>query len=221
MNNLNKGKETKAKIIKAARELFYEQGYNNTTSRQISDKAETNLGLLKYYFNGKNEVAQIIYTDIRERCDQLLAELQFGENMCVEQSIDMFLLSSAIELYLCLENKSYARFYNEIINEPLIRSNIQMIISNVLINYSKKQEDEDYVKMASLSISAIKPALVSYCYNSEKPIATDICMRYYLQQQLHFFGEDILKADELIEIIKKYYINIVDKFTPVMTKIIT
>lgn len=221
MNNSSKGQETKTKIIKAARALFYEQGYNNTTSRQISEKSGTNLGLLKYYFNGKNEIAQIIYTDIRVKCDQLLAVSEFKENIRAEESINLFLLSSAIELYLCLENKPYARFYNEIINEPLIRAHIQKIISEVLIKYSKKQEDADYIKMASLSISSIKPALVSYCYNGGQPIATEVCMRYYLEQQLHFLGEEVGKADELIDIIKKYYINIVDMFTPVMTKIIT
>jgi AcrR family transcriptional regulator len=221
MSNMTKGQETKNKIRKTARALFYEQGYNNTTSRQISENSGTNLGLLKYYFNGKNEIAQIIYTDIRNHCDQLLLQEEFGGDEKQNDSSNMFLLSSAIELYLCLENKNYARFYNEIINEPLIRANIQNIISEVLIKYSKKQENSDYVKLASLSISSIKPALVSYVYDSQNPIATEVCIRYYLEQQLHFLGEERQKVEELIGIINKYYINIVNMFTPVMTKIIT
>ncbi len=220
MNGMSKGQETKTRIIKSARALFYEQGYNSTTSRQISEKAGTNLGLLNYYFNGKNEIAQIIYTDIRNHCDQLLREAEFSGTERENSSSKMFLLSSAIELYLCLENENYARFYNEIINEPLIRLNIQNIISKVLIKYSRKQEDTDYVKMASISISSIKPALVSYCYQVQEPIATEVCIRYYLEQQLHFLGEDRQIADELIGTMKQYYINIVDMFTPVMTRIV-
>lgn len=221
MKNLSKGQETKAKIVKAARALFYEQGYTETTSRQISESSGTNLGLLNYYFHGKNEIAQIIYTDIRNNCDVLLREAEFSQPKQEYEPVKMFLLSSAIELYLCLENKNYARFYNEIIGEPSIRMNIQNIIAEVLIKYARRQDDPDYIKMASLSISTIKPALVNYCYLSENPIDTEKCIRYYLDQQLHFLGMENTMADELLKIMNNYYLNIVNMFTPVMTKIIS
>lgn len=219
MSNLNKGQETKSKIIKTAKELFYQQGYHNTTSRQISENRGTNLGLIKYYFNGKNEIAQLIYFDIRDKLDQLLISAEFPQTSKIKESVDLFLLSSAIELYLCLENKNYARFYNDIISDSMIRANILNVISEALIKFSKRQEDSAYVKMASISISAIKPALVSYYYTAQQPIETDRCIKYYLEQQLHFLGEDIAKVDELIGIMNKYHINIVEMFEPVLIKI--
>ena len=52
---MSKGEDTKNKILYAARDLFFEYGFYKTTARMISDKANTNLGLLNYYFKNKNE----------------------------------------------------------------------------------------------------------------------------------------------------------------------
>ena len=61
MSKSEKGKETKASIISAARELFFEQGYHKTTTRQIAERANINLGLISYYFSSKSEIGAIIY----------------------------------------------------------------------------------------------------------------------------------------------------------------
>ena len=57
---MSKGEETKNRILFVARDLFYEYGFHKTTARMISEKANTNLGLLNYYFKNKNEMGLII-----------------------------------------------------------------------------------------------------------------------------------------------------------------
>ena len=71
---MSKGEETKNRILFVARDLFYEYGFHKTTARMISEKANTNLGLLNYYFKNKNEMGLIIYSSIRDRFDELIAE---------------------------------------------------------------------------------------------------------------------------------------------------
>ena len=63
---MSKGEETKNRILFVARDLFYEYGFHKTTARMISEKANTNLGLLNYYFKNKNEMGLIIYSSIRD-----------------------------------------------------------------------------------------------------------------------------------------------------------
>ncbi len=50
-------------IIEAARELFLKNGYTDTTVRQISELSNTNLGLIPYYFEKKENLAKIIYDE--------------------------------------------------------------------------------------------------------------------------------------------------------------
>lgn len=47
-------KNTKGKIINAAWDLFYEQGYENTTVEEIIEKSKTSKGSFYHYFEGKD-----------------------------------------------------------------------------------------------------------------------------------------------------------------------
>lgn len=48
------------KIIDAAREIFFEKGYNGATMRDIASKAEVNLALLHYYYRTKEKIFEIV-----------------------------------------------------------------------------------------------------------------------------------------------------------------
>lgn len=216
MAQYNKGLETKNKIIHSARELFYEKGYCSTSTREISEKAGTNLGLLKYYFKGKNEIGMIIYRDIRHAFDELTAA---NEPDLVGP--DLFLFSSALELYLCLENESFGRLYYELSFEPAFHKAIEAIIIDALMKYAQKSNDSQYALLSCLSIMAIKPSLVNYALNNKNAISTDVYVRYYLEQQLHVLGLPDSHADSIIQVLKRYYINVASMFTPIMTRLLT
>ncbi len=47
-------KNTRGKIINAAWDLFYEQGYENTTVEEIIEKSKTSKGSFYHYFEGKD-----------------------------------------------------------------------------------------------------------------------------------------------------------------------
>ncbi len=47
-------RNTKGKIINAAWDLFYEQGYDDTTVEEIIDKSGTSKGSFYHYFEGKD-----------------------------------------------------------------------------------------------------------------------------------------------------------------------
>lgn len=47
-------KNTKGKIINAAWDLFYEQGYENTTVEEIIENSKTSKGSFYHYFEGKD-----------------------------------------------------------------------------------------------------------------------------------------------------------------------
>lgn len=47
---------TQEKIMRAAAEVFAEQGYANTTNRMIAAKAGVNHALINYHFHGKREL---------------------------------------------------------------------------------------------------------------------------------------------------------------------
>jgi len=52
------GTDTRERIIAAALEVFAENGFNGSTTRDIAARAGVNLGLIKYYFDGKLKLWQ-------------------------------------------------------------------------------------------------------------------------------------------------------------------
>lgn len=215
MKNISKGQHTKEHIIRCSRELFYEYGYRATTSRMISNHSNTNLGLLNYYFKGKIEIGSTVYYDIRNSFNELIIE-----NEPLLSEVDLFLFSSALELYICLSNRNFGRFYHEIIAEPDVHFRTLNFIINTFTKHANYEGDSAYPHLAGISVSAVKPALVQYALSLNEEICIDTYLNYYLQQQLHYFGMDINLSAKYLKLLKQYYINIAANFTPIFTKLL-
>jgi len=56
--------DTRATIVRAARELMFERGFEATTMRAIADRAGVSLGNAYYYFAGKDDLIQGFYEEI-------------------------------------------------------------------------------------------------------------------------------------------------------------
>ena len=212
MTGSERGQKTKALIISSARGLFYENGYRNTSVRAIFDQVGANVGLLNYYFEGKADIGLSVYSSIRERFDDLI-HLYEPELSPVET----FLFSSALEMRLCLENEKYARFYDELSEEPLVEGRLRNAIVKVLLSARNDDPNSSYSLLATLSISAIKPALVSYAIEHPGEIATKDYLVYYLDQQLTYLGMPTSDAERLLGRLDRYHIEVVERFTPIMT----
>jgi AcrR family transcriptional regulator len=72
-----KGEQTRARILDAALELFKEQGYEETTMREVAERAGVALGNAYYYFNGKESLLEAYYGTIhREHMELALPLLE-------------------------------------------------------------------------------------------------------------------------------------------------
>lgn len=215
MSNTSKGAETKTRIINCARILFYEQGYSDTSLRQISEKAGTNIGLINYYFESKAGIAMQIYSDIRSAFNDLLVKYEPDLS-----SDEFFILSSAIELKLALDCKSFGNFYFTLSQEPLFHERISRIIMNIIERHENTYLNEDLGKLNCMGIMAIKPTLVIRADEPGFDIAHDTVEEYYMKMQLQMLGMDRDESDRLMGLLRKYYLNLVSGFTPVMTPLI-
>lgn len=62
----SKGQQTKTIILETALELFRERGYEQTTMRDIAEKANVALGNTYYYFRSKEHLIQAFYHRTQE-----------------------------------------------------------------------------------------------------------------------------------------------------------
>lgn len=75
-----RSKETRARMIEAAIEVFGSVGYEAASTRVLAKRAGVNLAAIPYHFGGKRELylaaAQAIADYARQRLDPIVAELQ-------------------------------------------------------------------------------------------------------------------------------------------------
>ena len=82
-------------IVTAAARIFAEQGYTNTTTKNIAEAADIAEGTLYNYFNGKRAILLAILSRIQQPIDSLMDEithLQEREDIValVERGLDIF-----------------------------------------------------------------------------------------------------------------------------------
>lgn len=77
-------RNTKMKIVNAAWELFYKNGYENTTIEDIVDESGTSRGSFYHYFDGKEELLSTLSSIFDSRYEELEETLPESMN-CFEK----------------------------------------------------------------------------------------------------------------------------------------
>ncbi len=93
-----KTRNTKGKIISAAWELFYEQGYDDTTVEEIIEKSQTSKGSFYHYFEGKDALLGSLSILFDEKYQELMETIDDNMN-CFEK-----LMYLNRELFKMVEN---------------------------------------------------------------------------------------------------------------------
>ena len=75
-----KVQNTKGHIVSAAWELFYEQGYDNTTVEDILAKSGTSKGTFYHYFEGKDALLSTLSVVFDEKYEELLPQIPPEQN---------------------------------------------------------------------------------------------------------------------------------------------
>ncbi|MEJ2654004.1 MAG: TetR/AcrR family transcriptional regulator [Acidihalobacter sp.] len=76
----SKGDANRRRIVDAADQLFYRQGYNRTSFSDIAQAAELSRGNFYYYFKSKDEILEAVIERRREHYAEMLAEWSESES---------------------------------------------------------------------------------------------------------------------------------------------
>ena len=138
-------RNAKGRIISAAWELFYEQGYDDTTVEEIIEKSQTSKGSFYHYFEGKDALLGSLSILFDEKYDELMEVMDKNMNSfnklmflnkelfkMVENSISLDLLarlySSQLvtrgDRHLLDHNRTYFKVLRQIVVEGQSRGQI-------------------------------------------------------------------------------------------------
>lgn len=143
-------RNTKNRIVTAAWELFYEQGYHDTTIDDIVERSETSKGSFYHYFEGKDALLTSLsylfdekYKELMESMDpaqhsfEKLMYLNHELFLMIENSISLELLARMYstqlvtrgEKHLLDYNRLYYRLLRQIVQEGQNRGELRDDVS--------------------------------------------------------------------------------------------
>jgi len=152
-----KGRKTRAEILRAYNDLVYEEGVKNITIRKIAGKAGVRVGNLNYYFKKKSDMGYALAKDLYAKTGIILRE-------CIKSEIsemDKALLDLFITILLFHRIKPLQNLALDCAADPSIIENSVKALSNLFLKMFSGEEiriDEDTVNLA------IKSALMAFFF---------------------------------------------------------
>ena len=116
-------KNTKGKIVSAAWQLLYEQGYDNTTVEEIVDASGTSRGSFYHYFDGKAALLSSLSYLFDEKYDEL------AESMNPDLSPIEKLNLMNQELFLMIDNTVSVDLLSQLFATQLITNGERHMMS--------------------------------------------------------------------------------------------
>ncbi|WP_051556597.1 TetR/AcrR family transcriptional regulator [Alkalihalobacterium bogoriense] len=157
--------ETKQKLVKAAKEVFFEQGFQKSTIQQIIKHAETGYGTAYVYFKNKDDFLVEI---MQETMDEFykVATMPFTPSSKTEAQ---HLIGNQVKLFLtlALDNKDLMKLIKEAIGfSPVVEQHWLSIRNRFIENITN---DIHYVQEKALANTELQPSIVarSWFYTNE------------------------------------------------------
>ncbi|WP_202078555.1 forespore capture DNA-binding protein RefZ [Caldalkalibacillus salinus] len=187
--------KAKDKIIEAATDLFYFEGFKSTTVRQIAKKASVNPALVSYYFGSKKGLLEALMVNFYESYFEVLESQR--KMLSEQQDVHHKLLSLVnVAFNYLFESYKMTRFiYRELtLDSMLIREVMSTYISKEKYYYlsvmeealEKEQISAIDIEMVVLQILNIlympflQPQVIREVYHME-PLSMTFKKRYYDQ----------------------------------------
>lgn len=165
--------DIRKKILDSAKMLFFAQGYNKTTIRQIVDKSGVLIGSIYYFFKNKEEIFQSLVLEIFDMCDKLVSE-RFGED---ESPAFRYAFMCALELHAVEMNRQICELFFEgytsnTIMEEVVKHTAERT-QTLFETYNPDFSYEDYYAR-TLAIKGIMRSYIANRYlnlNQDIPLA--------------------------------------------------
>ncbi len=164
-------RNTKGRIVDAAWELFYEQGYENTTIDEIVERSETSKGSFYHYFDGKDALLSTLSYLFDKKYEEL------KESIPADMDSYEKLLYLNHELFLMIENKVSLDLLARLLSTQLITAGEKHLLDHnrtyfrLLRQYITEGQSCGQIK-TSFSVNEIIKAYALY----ERALLYDWCL---------------------------------------------
>lgn len=140
------------KIIDAARDIFYDKGYDGTKMRDIAKTADVNLALLHYYFRTKNKIFSIVFDEafdiLFKKIDKALtAQVDFFEQLrlLIYAYVDTAIQNPQLPMFVLNEASKNPKYVTQIMEKHKQKFKATENL-NIFFERAQKSAEEGIIK---------------------------------------------------------------------------
>ncbi|MBU4438130.1 MAG: TetR family transcriptional regulator [Firmicutes bacterium] len=203
MASYKKSIETKDKIIKTASALFYNQGYNATTIRDIATDSGLSLSRLNYHFNSKADVAGVICKEFLINLNRDLFDIiPVKQNKILRDTIHIRTWIKIFHSHNQTMNFYYELACENILSELLIESDYQHFIEQA--DFLKLNLDSQTLRMYAHIFVASLVQLIRAKKEGDITLKTEAILDMCNTLHLKLLGLDPVEQDKIITEAKSF-----------------
>ncbi len=204
-NSLHKSTNAKYEdILKAARKLFAEKGFDKTSVREIVKEADTSMGNLYFYFPNKLEILKVI-------CQEFVGKLRKQISDVHAKSYDPaigFALDFKIGYIATMEDEKFSRFWIFARNIPEIH---KYSLENKRIRlktfFGDRIQSEHELNSFAIAIQGIADAFFEQKREGNLVESSAILSNTIIDFSLRLMGYSQPKINSVIEKVEQFIRN--------------
>lgn len=191
------GEQTKRRIFKESKKLFYKKGFTETTYDEISTAAKINRALIPYHFKNKLILGQEIYNELTKEFTDSLNLILDTEQFSSELTGVIHIMA----YYRLLANSRYCRFVCQLLSDEdfsVSLSEDRNLITRCLGNKASRFDSTDIDIICQMG-TGIKKEIIRIIHTGKKESDIDHLVRIKLHMLLGYIGYSKKKIEELAD----------------------
>jgi|TARA_Y100000310_G_scaffold203698_1_gene203954 AcrR family transcriptional regulator len=190
-----KGQKRREEILKAAKELFFEQGFRNTSVRQIAQSANTAMGTLYHHFPDKISILKVI---VNELVGNLRGQIFKIADLNLRPEVG-FALDLRKGYMMTLEDQRLSRLFFVVRSIPEIH---EFSLENKRIRlriFFKDRLSDQEIELIAISIQGIADSFFQQRYEDNLDYSSSFLADYIVKSSLRVIGFNEKKIDSAID----------------------
>jgi AcrR family transcriptional regulator len=189
-----KGQKRRDEILAAAKELFFEKGFQGTSGREIAQSANTAMGTLYHHFPDKTSILQVIFAEMVGDLRQQISEMA---DLGIRPEVG-FALDLRKGYLMTLEEPRLSRLFYVVRSIPAIH---EFSLENKRIRLGKFFGDrltEKEIKLLAISTQGVADSFFQQQNEGQLDYSAGFIADFIIKSSLQLIGFSKQEIEETI-----------------------
>lgn len=194
MKRSNKGIITQQKILRTAKELFYNKGFSDTTVKEICNQSNVKLGTFTYYYSTKEALISDIYVEYVAKIYSYISHVENRKMNSLEKNT----IASFVYYEILFNDDNNVKFHYDVLTKlsifTVLGKNLRGFYSNFAREFNLNIDEKEIIRIFSADCGIRRELILGFIENKMFDSSLDLVATIYtMMGRLFKIDEKIIK----------------------------